>query len=166
MFYQKSNDSCVKLRWSVMDHEFNLWCPPSLLQEFSNWICAWSRSLKGCSIRFLDDWWTWFIESQLLYSQWANWVTLWANWLLCYGMHDRQATWTPGRLSQTAIWYHVAPMKHLMAVLSLQETARSPRRPWLFRSRASQSGAYNKSGLSVQGGMTQQYLRAGTGKIF
>lgn len=116
-----SNDPCVKLWWSTMDHGFAM--PPSFPQEFLNRICTWSCSLKGSSIRFLDDWWTWFIESQLLYSQWDNWVTLWANWLLCYGMHHGKATWSPDRLSQTAIRYHVAPMKHLMAVSSLQEMA-------------------------------------------
>lgn len=104
-----------------MDHGFAM--PPLFPQEFLNRICTWSYSLKGCSIRFLDDWWTWFIESQLLYSQWNNWVTLWANWLLCYGMHHGKATWSLDCLSQTAIRYHVAPMKHLMAVSSLQEMA-------------------------------------------
>lgn len=70
--------------------------PPPFPQEFLNWIWTWSCSLKGFSIRFLDDWWTWLIESQLLYSQWDNWVTRRANWLLCYGMHHGKLSKLPG----------------------------------------------------------------------
>lgn len=70
--------------------------PLSFPQEFLNWICTCSLSLRRCSIRFLDDWWTRFIGSQLLYSQRDNWITLWGNWLLCYGMHHGKLSNLPG----------------------------------------------------------------------
>lgn len=70
--------------------------PLSFPQEFLNWICTCNKTLRKCSIRFLDDWWTWFIGSQLLYSLRANWITLWGNWLLCYGMHHSKLSKLPG----------------------------------------------------------------------
>lgn len=61
-----------------------------------NWICARSKPLRTRSIRFVDDWWTCFTRCQLLYPLRANWITWWANWLLCYGMHQRKLSNVPG----------------------------------------------------------------------
>lgn len=135
--------------------------PPSFPQEFSNQICTWSYSLKGYSIRFLDDWWTCFIESQLLYSQWDNWVTLRPNWLLCYGMHHSKLSKLPGAwtaspklrsdimfLPWNIWWPRCRYRKWLAFLISLL----------LFRLEASQSDADNKSGLWISSGMTRQYF--------
>lgn len=135
--------------------------PPSFPQEFLNWICTWSYSLKGYSIRFLDDWWTWFIESQLLYSQWDNWVTLRANWLLCYGMHHGKLSKLPGAwtaspelrldimlLPWNIWWPRCHYRKWLAFLISL----------FLFRLKASRSGVYNKSSLWIQSAMTRHYF--------
>lgn len=135
--------------------------PQSFPQEFLNWICTWSYSLKGYSIRFLDDWWTWIIESQLLYSQWDNWVTLRSNWLLCYGMHRGKLSKLPGARtaspelgSDTMLfpwnirWPRCHYRKWLAFLISLL----------LFRLKTSQSGTYNKSGLWIRSGMTWHYF--------
>lgn len=115
---KQSNKYCISLE--LCDGpRVQFLMPLSFPQEFLNWICTCSLSLRRWSIRFLDDWWTRFIGSQLLYSQKDNWITLWGNWLLCYGMHHGKLSNLPGALKnllQTEIGYHVALMKSLMTV--------------------------------------------------
>lgn len=82
--------------------------PLSFPQEFVNWICTCSLSLRRCSIRFLDDWWTRFIGSQLLYAQRDNWITLWGNWLLCYGMHHGKLSNLPGAWNPPLNWDQIS----------------------------------------------------------
>lgn len=92
---KQSNKYCISLE--LCDGpRVQFLMPLSFPQEFLNWICTCSLSLRRCSIRFLDDWWTRFIGSQLLYSQRDNWITLWGNWLLCYGMHHGKLSNLPG----------------------------------------------------------------------
>lgn len=116
---KQSNKYCISLE--LCDGpRVQFLMPLSFPQEFLNWICTCSLSLRRWSIRFLDDWWTRFIGSQLLYSQKDNWITLWGNWLLCYGMHHGKLSNLPGALKnllQTEIGYHVALMKSLMTVV-------------------------------------------------
>lgn len=81
---------------AMMDHMFNFWSHCHSPEEFLNWICTCSESLRRCSIRFPDDWWTRFIGSQLLYSLRDNCITPWGNWLLCYGMHQGELSDLPG----------------------------------------------------------------------
>ena len=59
-------------------------------------------------IRFVDDWWTWFIGSQLLYSLKDNWITLCCNWLLCYGMHRGKLSNLPGAWLPPLNWYQIS----------------------------------------------------------
>lgn len=82
--------------------------PLSIPQEFLNRICTCSKPLRRCSIRFLDDWWTRFIGSQLLYSLRANWITLWCNWLLCYGMHHGKLSNPPAARLPLPNWDQIS----------------------------------------------------------
>lgn len=82
--------------------------PLSFPQEFLNWICTRSLSQRRCSIRFLDDWWTRFIGSQLLYAQRDNWITPWGNWLLCYGMHQGKLSNLPGAWKPPLNWDQIS----------------------------------------------------------